>query len=330
VTVLDGIRRAVSAGTRVDYAEGASPRAAATSGFAEAERIVREADVAIWVAGEPDDMSGEARSRSWIGLPGAQGALFERLRKLGKPLVVVLMNGRPLSIESLSEHAPALLETWQLGHEMGHAVAAVLFGDVNPSGKLPITFPRATGQLPIYYNHKSTGRPPRADESYSSKYLDVAWTPLYPFGHGLSYTEFRYGKPALSAPKLGPGDTLTVRTRVENAGSRAGTEVVQLYLRDDVASVTRPVRALRGFARVTLAPGAAQDVVFTLDQEDFALLGETWEPVIEAGTFTVYVGGSSATENQASFELTSDARPAAPFAAIPKFMRTSHPTSSAW
>lgn len=321
VTVLDGIKRAVGAKGRILYAAGASPKAAATGGIDEAERAAKTADVIVWVAGETEDMSGEAHSRSWVGLPGAQQVLFDRLRKTGKPIAVVLMNGRPLAIPQLAEQAQAILEAWYLGHEMGNAVADVLFGDVNPSGKLPITFPRAVGQIPIYYNHKATGRPPRADERYSSKYIDVPWTPLYAFGHGLSYTTFRYAAPQLSAAKLGPTATLTVQVNVQNTGARAGTEVVQLYLRDDVASITRPVRSLRGFSRVTLAPGALQDVRFTLDSEDFALLGDDFGRVVEAGTFTVFVGGSSETTNRATFEMTSSAKLEGEGSAIPRMLR---------
>ncbi len=304
VTVLDGIQRAVSATTKVLYARGASPRDAAHGGFDEAVRAAQQADAVVWVAGEHEALTGEAHNRAWIGLPGAQEALFERLRKLGKPIVVVLMNGRPLAIPQLARHATAILEAWYLGSEMGNAVADVLFGAVNPSGKLPITFPRATGQIPIYYNHKNTGRPPRSDEHYSSKYLDAPWTPQYAFGHGLSYTTFRYAAPRLSATKLGAAETLTVSVSVTNTGPRAGEEVVQLYLRDDVASITRPVRALRGFARIALEKGATRDVTFTLGRDDFAMLDASLQPTVEPGTFTVFVGGSSETTNAASFELT--------------------------
>jgi beta-glucosidase len=326
VTVLDGIRRAVSANTQVVYARGASPRNADTSGFDTAVRAAERADAVVWVAGETEDMSGEAHSRTWIGLPGAQQALFDRLRKTSKPLVVVLMNGRPLVISDLAEHAQAILETWQLGHEMGNAVADVLFGDVNPSGKLPITFPRSVGQVPIYYDHKPTGRPPRTEEVYSSKYLDLPWTPLYEFGYGLSYTTFEYQKPRLSATKLGPTDVLTVQCTLRNTGARAGDEIVQLYLRDDIASVTRPVRSLRGFARVSLPAGASREVTFTLDQEDFALLDEKFERVVEAGTFTVFVGGSSNSQNQATFEITSGVHLPGAASAIPRMLRDAQRT----
>jgi len=200
--------------------------------------------------------------------------------------------------------APALLETWFLGSEMGHAVADILFGDVNPSGKLPITFPRNVGQIPLYYAHKSTGRPPSGDERYTSGYIDEHWTPLYPFGFGLSYTSFSYSAPRLSTQRLASTQVLAVKVTVTNTGARPGEDIVQLYLRDDVASVTRPVRQLRGFRKVQLAPGEARDLTFTLDQADFALLDSNFSPVIEAGTFTVFVGADSTTENQARFELT--------------------------
>lgn len=328
VTVLDGIKKAIGTDTQVFYAKGASPKSAATSDITDAVTTAKSADVVVWVAGESSDMSGEAYNRSWTGLPGAQQALFDKLVAVGKPIVVLLMNGRPLAIPQVASKATAVLETWFLGHEMGNAVADVLFGDVNPSGKLPITFPRAVGQTPIYYNHKSTGRPPRADEHYTSKYIDVPWTPLYAFGHGLSYTTFRYSAPKLSAAKIGPSDTLTVSIKLENTGSRKGSEVVQLYLRDDIATFTRPVRALRGFARVTLEPGAATEVRFTLDREDFALLDANLQPVVEAGTFTVFVGGSSDTTNQATFEVTSSAKLDAEPSAIPRMLRAASATTA--
>jgi beta-glucosidase len=289
----------------VTYARGASPDDDDTRGLDEAESTAKDADAVVLVIGESEGMSGEAHSRTGLGLPGAQDVLFDRVHKLGKPLVVLLMNGRPLAIPEVAERAPAIVEAWYLGHEMGNAVADVLFGDVNPSGKLPMTFPRTVGQVPIYYNHKSTGRPPRAEQRYTSKYLDVHWTPLYPFGHGLSYTTFSYQKPKLSADKLGSSDQLTVEVTVKNTGTRGGDEVVQLYLRDDAATITRPVRALRGFQKVALAKGASSTVTFKLDQDDFALLDDKLKRVVEAGTFTVFVGGSSTTDNQARFEVTA-------------------------
>lgn len=304
ITVLQGIRRAVAPGTEVVYLPGASPISNETQNLNEVRQAARRAEVVIAVLGEHADQSGEARSRADLGLPGAQEALLRALLDSGKPVVIVLMNGRPLVLSQTVRQAPALLETWFLGSEMGHAVADILFGDVNPSGKLPITFPRSVGQIPLYYAHKNTGRPPSDDERYTSGYIDEHWTPLYPFGFGLSYTSFSYSAPRLSTQRLASTQVLSVAVTVTNTGARPGEEIVQLYLRDDVASVTRPVRQLRGFRKVQLAPGEARELTFTLDQADFALLDSDFSPVIEAGTFTVFVGADSTTENQARFELT--------------------------
>ncbi|HEX6241137.1 MAG TPA: glycoside hydrolase family 3 N-terminal domain-containing protein [Polyangiales bacterium] len=321
VTVLDGIKRAVSPSTRVVYARGASPESTDESGFADAERAVREADATIVVVGETEDMSGEAHSRSSIALPGAQEALLRRLHATGKRLVVMLMNGRPLALPWVADNVPAILETWFLGVEMGNAAADVLFGDVNPSAKLPMSFPRSTGQAPLYYNAKRTGRPPLVKERYTSKYIDVPWTPQFPFGHGLSYTSFQYGAPRLSTKKLAADASLTVTVQVKNSGKRAGDEVVQLYLRDEVGSTTRPIMTLRGFARVSLKPGEARDLTFTLDQDDLAVLDAKFARVLEPGMFTVLVGGSSGSLQSAQFELTQGKTLQGPGSAIPRFLR---------
>ncbi|TFY92718.1 beta-glucosidase BglX [Pseudomonas kairouanensis] len=312
VTVLQGIQHAVSADTQVIYLPGASPDSPGTQGIAAAQQAAHDADVVIAVLGETADQSGESRSRAELGLPGAQDRLLRALLETRKPLIVVLMNGRPLVLSTNVQRAPALLETWFLGSETGHAVADVLFGDVNPSGKLPITFARSVGQIPLYYAHKNTGRPPLGDAAFESAYIDVPWTPLYPFGFGLSYTTFAYSPPRLSTTRLASTQTVDVEVTVTNTGQRAGDEIVQLYLRDDVASVTRPVRLLRGFRKVHLAPGQARHLTFTLGQEDFALLDERFIPVVQAGTFTVFVGGDSTTQNQARFEVTDSRRLSTP------------------
>jgi beta-glucosidase len=302
VTALDGIRRALPTAT-VRYAKGAAVEGNDTSGFAEAMRAAQDAQVIIAVVGEHQDMSAEARNRTSLDVPGTQVALLQRLHTLGKPIVVVLTNGRPLAIPWIDQHIPAILETWFLGVQTGPALADVLFGDYNPSGKLPITFPRNVGQVPIYYNHKNTGRPPLETDRYTSKYIDAPWTPQYVFGHGLSYTTFKYSPPRLSRQRIRAIDSLFIEVTLTNTGSRAGTEIVQLYLRDNVASVTRPVRALRGFRKVELAPGADAVVKFTLTSRDFALLGPRLQRFVEPGSFTVFVGGSSATDNQATFQV---------------------------
>lgn len=291
---------------QVLYAKGAEVEGTDTSGFAKAVEIAQRAEAAVLVLGERADMSGEASNRASIELPGVQEELAKRVQATEKPVVALLMNGRPLAIPWLDEHILAILETWYLGTQMGPAVADVVFGDYNPGGKLPVTFPRATGQIPLYYNHKNTGRPPGQDRN-TSKYLDVPWTPLYPFGHGLSYTTFTYGTPRLSRTAMRATDTLVVQVDVSNTGQRAGDEVVQLYLRDDVGSVTRPVKELRGFRRVTLRPGERATVAFTLRTDDLAFYDQRMDRVAEPGSFTVFVGGSSAELKEARFEVSTGA-----------------------
>jgi len=311
VSVLTGIRRAVSPATTILYSRGASPLSDDTSGVAEAVSVTARADAIVLVLGESPLQSAEAASRASIELPGAQLRLAQAVVAAAgsKPVVAVLMNGRPLALQWLNDHVPAILETWFLGVEHGTATADVLFGDYNPGGKLTATFPRVTGQVPIYYSHRNTGRPPAA-EKYTSKYIDVPWTPLYPFGHGLSYTTFRYGAPRLSATTMHPSDSLRVDVDVTNAGSVAGDEVVQLYLRDEVGSVTRPVQELHGFRRVHLAPNETRAVSFTIGLQDLAFYDARLERVAEPGFFTVFVGGSSADTQQARFRLeTGDGRP---------------------
>jgi len=321
VTILEGIQRTVSPATQVTYIPGASPTSLDTQGIAAAQQAAQKADVVVAVLGETADMSGEAASRADLGLPGAQDALVQTLLETGKPVVIILMNGRPLSLSNSAQQATAILESWFLGSEMGQGVADVLFGDVNPSGKLPITFARSVGQVPIYYGYRNSGRPATGQNPYESTYLDLPSTPAYAFGFGLSYTTFAYSAPQLSTERLASTQSLNVRVTVTNTGQRAGDEIVQLYLRDDVASVARPVRRLRGFRKVHLAPGEARIVEFTLGPEDFALLDDDLLPVVEAGTFTLFVGGSSTTDNQATFEVTDSRRLHALGPAIPRQLR---------
>ena len=304
VTPLTGIRAAVGPGTKVVHARGADINSTDTSGFAEAVRVASEADAVLLLVGESDDMSGEANNRTSLDLPGVQEQLALAVQQAGKPVAMVLFNGRPLSISALQEKMPSILEAWFPGVEAGPALADVLFGDYNPAGRLPITFPRNVGQVPIHYAHKSTGRPPRKEEKYTSKYLDVPWTPLYAFGHGLSYTSFRYDALRLSQEKIAADGALKVQVTVTNTGKRAGDEVVQLYLRDDVASITRPVKQLCGFRRIHLLPGQSQTVDFDLTSEDLAYYGPGMKPVVEPGTFTVFAGGNSVDNLEAGFEVT--------------------------
>lgn len=325
VSVLAGIRATLGSAGRVIYVRGAPVDTADTAGFASARNAASRADAIVLVLGERANMSAEAASRASIELPGAQLALARNVIRAArlspggsrKPIVAVLMNGRSLAIPELAAETPAILETWFLGTQHGGAVVDVLFGDYNPSGKLPVTFPRATGQIPIYYNHRNTGRPPDSANSYTSKYLDLPWTPLFPFGYGLSYTTFAYSNLRLSAPTIGGRDSLEVTVDVRNAGDRAGEEVVQLYVRDDAASVAQPVRALKAFRRVSLGAGEMQSVAFKLGPESFALYDRQMRRVVEPGTFTVYVGTDSNAQLASRFEFTGDTLVLAP--STPRF-----------
>ena len=303
VTVLQGIKAKVPAAPQMLYAQGSGIEDSSTAGFAAAVAAARQAKVAILVLGERGDMSGEAASRSSLDLPGVQQQLLEAVAATGTPVVLVLMNGRPLILPWASDHVPAIVETWFLGVEAGNAIADVLFGDVNPSARLPVTFPRVLGQVPLYYNHRNTGRPPDVNNKFSSKYLDVPVTPRYPFGFGLSYTTFGYNSLKLSMTRARVSDTVTATVTVANTGSREGTEVVQLYVRDEVASVSRPVRELKAFKRVTLKPGESRAVDLRVAVRDLWFYGLDMKRVVEPGTFRVYVGPNSAEGLEERFEV---------------------------
>ena len=303
ITPLAGIKAKVSAQTRVLYAKGADARGDSNAGFQQAVDIAKQSDVAIVVVGETADMVGEAASRSTIDLPGRQLELVQAIHATGKPTVVVLVNGRSLAIEWIAANVPAILESWMGGIHGGDAVADVLFGDVNPGGKLPVTFPRSVGQVPMYYNYLNTGRPPEAENKYTSKYLDLPWTPLFPFGFGLSYTKFKISNLQLSAPRINTNGKLTVSAEVENVGRRVGDEVVQLYIRDPVATMSRPVKELKGFQRVTLQPGEKRRVQFVLDREHLGFWNREMRFVVEPGEFRVMVGASSADVIEAKFDV---------------------------
>lgn len=306
VTPLDALRASVGERTKLVVAKGAAINDEDTSGFDDAVRAARRADAVVMFLGEHPEMSAEANNRTSLDLPGVQEQLALAVAATGKPVVVVLLNGRPLSTGALQGKVPAVLEAWFPGVEGGNAIVDLLFGDVAPSGKLPVTVPRNVGQVPIYHAHRNTGRPPAEDNKYTSKYIDVPWTPLYPFGHGLSYTTFRHGAPRVARATLQAGDyAQEVSVEVTNTGSRAGTEVVQLYLRDDTASVTRPVRELRGFQRVELQPGESKTVRFTLGEDDLALYDAQMRRVVEPGTFTVFTGGDSLAAQSATFEVVA-------------------------
>jgi len=304
VTLRTGIRQKVSEETTLLYAKGADIEGNATEGFDEAVLAAMQADAVVVAVGEKGLMSGEAASRSELDLPGVQKELVLRLVATGTPVVVVLMNGRPLAIPELTAKAPAILETWFLGTQGGSAIADVLFGDYNPSGKLPVTFPRSVGQVPIFYSMKNTGRPFAANNKYTSKYLDVPNEPLFPFGFGLSYTTFEYSDLAVDNPRFSMDESIEITVTVQNTGQVDGTETAQLYIRDLVASITRPVKELKDFQQVTLAPGELQALTFTLTAEDLKFYNSDLEYVAEPGTFEIFVGTNSADTQSIKVELT--------------------------
>ncbi len=306
ITVVQGIKNKVSNATKVLYSKGCSINDSSTTGFKDAIKTANKADVVIMVIGESETMSGEAHSRSSIELPGIQNDLVKEIYKTRKPVVAVLMNGRPLATEWISDNIHAIIESWFLGIKSGSAIAEVLFGDYNPSGKLPVTVPRTTGQIPIYYNQKSTGRPGDTTNRYTSKYIDLPLTPLYPFGYGLSYTQFDYSNLTLSSNKITSDQTLKIKVDIKNSGNYDGEEVVQLYIRDDFASVTRPVKELKRFKKIFLKKGETKTVGFEIDNNDFSFYNKNMKFVSEPGMFTVYVGTNSVDVIQNQFELISN------------------------
>jgi beta-glucosidase len=273
------------------------------SGFSAAKSAAKNADVVVMVLGEDGFQSGEGRSRTSIGIPGVQQELLEEVYKVNKNIVLVLMNGRPLNINWADKNIPSIVEAWQLGTQTGNAVAQVLYGDYNPSGKLPMSFPRSVGQIPIYYNYKNTGRPGPKKEIFWSHYNDEVNTPLYPFGYGLSYTSFEYSNIKIDNKNLIPGEKLNVSVDLKNTGNYSGKEVVQLYIKDRFASVTRPVRELKGFEMVMLSPGETKTINFEISESllKFYTANETWES--ESGFFDIFIGTNSNANLQESFEF---------------------------
>jgi beta-glucosidase len=315
VTVLDGIKEQ-STGTTT-YAEGCSVadteapqrtdlgECGTTAGFDAAVAAANAADQVVLALGESRGQSGEANARSEIDLPGEQEELVKRIKATGKPFVVVLFSCRPLTLGSVDDDAPAILEAWFPGVQAGNAVADVVFGKVNPGGKLPAAFPRRVGQVPIYYNHEPTGRPCDVKVRWTSRYRDIAsCDPLYSFGYGLSYSKFSVTNLRLSRSSVSPSGKLTASVDVANTAGPKGDEVVQLYIHDPVASISQPVRRLRGFERVTLDPGKKQTVTFTLDKSDFGFYDNAGKFVVEPGKIDVYAGNSSKADLTKSFQVT--------------------------
>ncbi|MEZ0297206.1 MAG: beta-glucosidase BglX [Candidatus Methylacidiphilales bacterium] len=326
VSILEGIRNAVPQDVHILYSKGANisddpifnknvnylvgkwievdPIPPETL-LSQAREAAEKADVVVAVVGEAAEMSGESASRSDISLPESQRKLLQELAKTGKPLVVVLMSGRPLAIPKEADLATSLIMAWFPGQEAGNAVADVLFGDYNPSGKLTMSFPRAVGQIPIYYNHKNTGRPQVSGVTmkFLSNYLDVSNDPLFPFGYGLSYTTFSYSDVTLSDSSLKPGQTITATVNVTNIGKYDGTETVQLYIRDIVGSVTRPVKELKGFQQIALKSGETRNVTFTISPDDLRFYNAELQYVTEPGDFKLFIGTNSSDVKEASFRL---------------------------
>ena len=326
-SVINGIKGAVQLGAEVVFAKGANitddpylkehiknPFAAymgikeeiesrtPSELLAEAVEVAKNADVVVAVLGESANMSGEAASRSDISIPESQENLLKALVATGKPVVLVLVNGRPLILNWENENVPAILEAWAPGIEGGNAIADVLFGDYNPSGKITMTFPRSVGQIPIYYNHKNTGRPFDAKNKFTSKYLDIPNEPLYPFGYGLSYTTFEYGDVVLSKTNLKGNETFSAKIKVTNTGKVAGEEVVQLYISDPVASISRSVKDLKGFQKVSLNPGETKEVEFKITPEELKFFNSDLKYDWESGEFVVQTGTNSQDVKQAKCE----------------------------
>lgn len=302
-SVLDALIQ-VNGSNRVEFAEGCGVTNNDITGFADAVVIAGKSDLVVMVLGETAGMSGEAASRTSINLPGVQTELLREIKKTGKPIVLVLLNGRPLALEQEAGMADAILEAWHPGTEGGKAAADVLFGKINPSGKLPVTFPRNLGQVPIHYNMKNTGRPlaPAADKpKFQSRYIDSPNDPLYPFGFGLSYTDFQYSEITLSKSEIKPDETLTASVTVSNTGKIDGEEVVQMYIRDLVGSVTRPVKELKGFNKIFLKAGESQTVTFSIGEKELTFLRRDMTWGVEPGYFDLFIGTNSRDVQSSSF-----------------------------
>jgi beta-glucosidase len=314
VTVLDGIDEQ-NTGTTT-YAEGCKlsnlevPQwngdgCGPEADFTEAVNVAGAADQVVLALGETREMSGEANARSTLDLPGRQEELIQAIKATGKPFAVVLFSGRPLALENIVGDAPAILEAWFPGVQAGPAVADVVFGKVNPGGKLPASFPYRVGQVPIHYNREPTGRPCNKGVKWNSQHRDIpSCDPLFVFGHGLSYTTFDVSNLQLSSTSVSRNGSLSASVDVTNTGGRAGDEVVQLYINDPVASISQPVRRLRGFQRVTLEPGQTDEVRFTLDRSDFGFYDNRGKFVVEPGRIDVYAGNSSSASMKQSFTVT--------------------------
>lgn len=305
VSLWKGMMNKFGADNSLLYSKGCNITGNDTSGFAAARQVALQSDLIIISVGESANMSGEAKSRSSIHLPGVQEQLVQEMTALGKPIIVLISAGRPLIFNWIADNVPAIVYTWWLGTEAGNAIADVLSGDYNPSAKLPMTFPRSEGQIPIYYNYFSTGRPFKHDNdnNYVTAYKDLQNSPRYPFGYGLSYTRFEYGRVKLSADTISQTQQLSASIQVSNTGSYEGEEVVQLYIQDVTASLVRPVRELKAFQKIKLAPGESRVVRFVITKKELSFYLEDLRFIAEPGQFNVFIGGSSLAAEKASFYL---------------------------
>lgn len=306
VSLFEGMTNRTPKGTNILYAKGCDINSSDTTGFAEAKAIAAKSDIVIMAMGEAFDMTGEAESKTNINLNGVQEELIKEIKATGKPVVVLIMAGRPLIFNWTAEHANSILYTWWLGSEAGNAIANVLYGDYNPSAKLPVTFPLSMGQIPIFYYQKNTGRPvidPK-DIKHKSAYIDSPNTPRYAFGYGLSYTTYKYSNLTLSNNRINPSQTIKATCTVTNTGNREGNEIVQLYIRNLYASVTRPVKELKGFQIINLKAGESKNIEFTIDKQMLSFYNENMKWGIESGTFKVMIGSASDnTPLEAPFEV---------------------------
>jgi beta-glucosidase len=304
-SLYQSIQNKVGSNTQVLYAKGCELTDSSRAGFVAAVDAANQSDVVVIYVGETRNMSGEAKSRSNIQLPGVQEELIKAVAATGKPVVVLIAAGRPLVFNWTAEHVPAILYTWWLGTKGADAITDVLFGDYNPSGKLPMTFPRSEGQIPVYYNHYNTGRPAKTetDVNYVSAYTDLRNSPQYPFGFGLSYTNFQYSDIQLNRSSFKPGETLTATVTITNKGNYDGEEVVQLYTRDITGSVVRPVKELKGFKKIKINKGESKQVQFTLTANDLRFYNDKLQYIYEPGDFKLFIGGNSRDVKEVKFEL---------------------------
>jgi beta-glucosidase len=303
ISLLTALKSRANVNMAIDFAKGCEIEKRDEQLLQQALEIAKNAEIIIVAVGEDSEKTGEASSKTNLNLSGAQQELLRELHKIGKPTIMVLMNGRPLTIDWEVQHIPAIVEAWFLGTQAGPAIADVLFGEYNPSAKLTMTFPRSVGQIPIFYNQKRVSREFNANSRWVSKYVDSPNEPLFPFGYGLSYSTFKYGEIKLSATKMAINETLTASITVENTSPYFGEEIVQMYVQDTIASVVPAYKNLKGFAKIGLNPGETKTVSFSISKEHLSFIGKNLLPVVEAGEFILHLGPNSELTQKVSFIL---------------------------